>query len=228
MPSILVGAYETKAADGLKCLNGGHAQNATHISSCLPGVSSDNEERLRILIRVADVLGLDELSFLTYSSAITRLSSDELAVKRSLNHLKYAEHRLSDHLASVRHEEQLITKWTDVLQADQETGETASSLERRKEAMIKKAKEYQRELETLKNAMPYEPTVTISDLMAQQARIRQKEQELKVKRAKVKAFQGLPPNLGLAKLKLLNARNEQMELIQLRERLLGKMADGVA
>ena len=67
----------------------------------------------------------------------------------------------------------------------------------------------------------------------------------KEKRAKIKAFQGLPPvrtnsipfvsteifyaqNLNLARHELRVARQRQMELIQLRERLLGRMADSVS
>ena len=37
-----------------------------------------------------------------------------------------------------------------------------------------------------------------------------------------------PQNLELARHELRAARQKQMELIQLRERLLGRMADGVA
>jgi HAUS augmin-like complex subunit 1 len=90
--------------------------------------------------------------------------------------------------------------------------ETASALERRKDALIKKAKEYQKELDLLKvqcyvlsrqflpqttcalqKEIPDEPTVTVTELAAQQERIRKKEQEVKAKKAKIKAFQGLPP-----------------------------------
>ncbi|EDR00696.1 uncharacterized protein LACBIDRAFT_313117 [Laccaria bicolor S238N-H82] len=73
-----------------------------------------------------------------------------------------------------------------------------------------------------------EPRVTVTQLIKQQEKNKLLEQEIEIKRAKVAAFQGLPPNLELARHELRNARNEQMELIQLRERLLGRMAAGVA
>ncbi|EPQ61231.1 hypothetical protein GLOTRDRAFT_30378 [Gloeophyllum trabeum ATCC 11539] len=76
--------------------------------------------------------------------------------------------------------------------------------------------------------MPSTPAVTVSEVMDQRERIRSKEQELKAKRAKIQAFKGLPPNLELARHELRNARQEQMQLIQLRERLLGAMAAGVS
>lgn len=38
-----------------------------------------------------------------------------------------------------------------------------------------------------------EPTVTITELTAQRERVRKREADIKTKRAKIKAFQGLPP-----------------------------------
>lgn len=38
-----------------------------------------------------------------------------------------------------------------------------------------------------------EPSVSVTDLIKQQERNQQKEAELKMKRAKIKAFKGLPP-----------------------------------
>lgn len=46
----------------------------------------------------------------SYSAAITRLSSETLSLKRSLNRLEFAENELSFHLASVKHQQRLIQK----------------------------------------------------------------------------------------------------------------------
>lgn len=75
---------------------------------------------------------------------------------------------------------------------------------------------------------PLQVSITVSQLLEQKEKNQIKERELREKRAKLKAFQGLPPNLELARHELRAARQKQMELIQLRERLLGRMADGVA
>ena len=135
---------------------------------------------------------------------------------------------------------------------------------------------------------PLQVSTTISQFFEQKEKNQIKERELKEKRAKIKAFQGLPPvsifflkkgpyhllilttttttktiksfyffdqtwyidfffffllffrfisffffffwfqNLELARHELRAARQKQMELIQLRERLLDRMADGVA
>lgn len=110
---------------------------------------------------------------------------------------------------------------------------------------------------------PLQVSTTVSQLLEQKEKNQTRERELKEKRARIKAFQGLPPvsmlkshpspyfnadaqmiwkpepftsislwcclsqNLELARHELRAARQKQMELIQLRERLLGRMADGV-
>ena len=102
--------------------------------------------------------------------------------------------------------------------------ETAATLERRRETLIKKAKEYHKELESLlvshhfqfnflprffnyillfyilsppfsslKTEEPLQVPITISQLLEQKEKNQIRERELKEKRAKIKAFQGLPP-----------------------------------
>lgn len=84
-------------------------------------------------------------------------------------------------------------------------------LERRREALLKKAKEYHKELNTvlvgaysyslslhwrsnhLQENMPDAPPITVTQLTEQQASNKALEQQLKFKRAKIKTFQGLPP-----------------------------------
>ena len=96
--------------------------------------------------------------------------------------------------------------------------------------------------------MPEAPPVSITELANFRKQLKKEEQVLKEKRARVEAFQGLPPvcvnhlgrlrpgqsqiflraqNIELARHALQEARDRQMELIRIRERLLGKMVDGV-
>ena len=93
--------------------------------------------------------------------------------------------------------------------------------------------------------MPEAPPVSITELAALRKKLKEQEHILKQKRAKVEAFQGLPPvssvwqvevhasneplvqNIELARHALAEARDKQMELINIRERLLGKMVKGV-
>jgi len=110
---------------------------------------------------------------------------------------------------------------------EEETEESIATLVRRREVLLKKAKEYHKELEALLASMPDAPLITVTQLTKQQEKNRIMEQGLKAKRAKIKAFQGLPPNIELARYELRKARDEQMKLIQLRERLLGRMAKSV-
>lgn len=96
--------------------------------------------------------------------------------------------------------------------------------------------------------MPEQPPLTVSQLAHFHKQLRNREQRLKNKRAKVQAFEGLPPvrarsiimplaanltfwlfeNIELARHEVRNARDEQMRLLQLRERLLERMASGVS
>lgn len=54
------------------------------------------------------------ISILSFLSAVSDLSSEELAAKRSLLHLQDAEDLLLDHLTSVKHEEATINKYAAV------------------------------------------------------------------------------------------------------------------
>ncbi|PCH33196.1 hypothetical protein WOLCODRAFT_61508 [Wolfiporia cocos MD-104 SS10] len=163
---------------------------------------------------------------LSYFAAISRLSTDDLAAQRSNIHLSLAERELRANLSSAQFQQDLIRRWLETLQAEPATtNESVPAMERRKAALIVKAKEYQDELNA---QMPNDPPITVSQLAETQKQLKAKERTLAEKRAKVKAFQGLPPNVDVARHKLKNAREEQMKLIQLRDRLLDRMVSGVS
>ena len=63
-------------------------------------------------------------------------------------------------------------------------------LERKRQALLKKAREYKHELESIKLE---DPPVTVSDLSAQQDRNKETEERIRQKRTKLNIFQGLPP-----------------------------------
>ncbi|KAJ7160553.1 hypothetical protein C8R43DRAFT_993289 [Mycena crocata] len=198
--------------------------SAATAESMITSLKPELQEKLDVLTRVAVLLGIDDLSFSSYASAITRLSAREEDAQHSINRLELVERELQAHLATMGHEERLIESWIEKLDAKHAAEESTSTLERRREALLKRAKEDRAILEGI-DINP--PAITFADLTAQQAANEQKAQTLKTKRAQVKAFRGLPPNLDLARQKLKAARTAQMELIQLRERLLGRMAASV-
>ncbi|EMD41453.1 hypothetical protein CERSUDRAFT_70011 [Gelatoporia subvermispora B] len=204
-----------------------------HIPVYLLPQQSESAGMLDILTDIAAALEIEDLSFTSYTSAIDHLQDDELSQKLSSLHLKQAERELRTHLVGAKHEEALIRKWLLTLQAQPGTGNTPETLERRKLAHSAKAKEYQKELAAttlifdMKTKMPRDVVATVSVLAEWQKQLRSKDRELQTKRAKVQAYQGLPPNLELARHELMKARDEQTKLIQLRERLLSRMADGV-
>ncbi|KAJ7118035.1 hypothetical protein C8R43DRAFT_1153820 [Mycena crocata] len=181
------------------------------------------QEKLDVLTRVAELLGIEDLSFSSYSAAITRLSEREKDAQHSINRLELVERELQTHLTTMGHEERLIKSWIEKMDTKHAAEESTSTLERRRDVLLKTAKEDRAILEGI--IVP--PAITFADLTAQQAANEQRAQALKTKRAQIKAFRGLPPNLDLARQKLKAARAAQMELIQLRERLLGRMAASV-
>ncbi|KAI8983281.1 hypothetical protein BD414DRAFT_529720 [Trametes punicea] len=190
-------------------------------------LSSETENYLEALVDIADALGIDDLSFSTYSEAIERLDAEELTVVRSLLRTREAEDELSQQLLTAVHEKTLIKNWMKELHTTSLGTERVAALQRQKATLTSKAKEYQKELETTLMDMPEAPPVSITEFISLRKQLKKQEQMLKEKRARVEAFQGLPPNIELAKHALAEARDKQMELIQLRERLLSKMVDEV-
>ncbi|KAH9920306.1 uncharacterized protein B0H18DRAFT_1024749 [Fomitopsis serialis] len=176
-------------------------------------LSDEVQQYLAILTDIADALGVDDLSFSSYSAAMHTLSMEELTARRSTE--------LVNHLASMRHEEALI-------QQGATSDASVPAMERRRAVLAAKIKEYRAEEETLKRELPAESVVTVTELAALHKQIKARDKTLAEKRAKVAAFQGLPPNIELARHELRKAQDEQMNLIQLRERLLDRMASGVS
>ncbi|KAH9891201.1 hypothetical protein C8Q73DRAFT_764180 [Cubamyces lactineus] len=190
-------------------------------------LSPRNSAQLETLTDIADALGVDDLSFSNYSGAIERLETEELSVARSLLRARDAEDELTRHWLTIFYEQELIKKWSQVLRSPSGANDDVTLLQRQKTALTAKAKEYKRELETIMSDMPEAPPVTIAELAALRQKLKEQEHVLKQKRAKLEAFQGLPPNIELARHALAEARDKQMELIRIRERLLGNMVKGV-
>ncbi|KAG6872083.1 hypothetical protein C0995_013227 [Termitomyces sp. Mi166 len=89
--------------------------------------------------------------------------------------------------------EQHVASWHGVFEAQEKEEESAVMLERRKENLVRKAKEYHEELKTILKSMPEAPHITVTRLQEQEKKNKAKEQELRAKRVKIKAFKGLPP-----------------------------------
>ncbi|KAH7881609.1 uncharacterized protein C8R40DRAFT_1078981 [Lentinula edodes] len=196
------------------------------------------ESRLELLARTAEALGLDEPSIIGINHSIANVSTRRLNLKLSVNRAIYVEKELRLHLAKLEAELALLRKWTVSLsgvtpesETAFETGagtETAESLERRRQVIIRKAKEYQAQLVQLNstNASSFSTNVSISELTRLQEQNKEREKEIRRKRKKVEAFRGLPANPDLARLTLLQATQNLQDLTRVREGLLGKMVDG--
>ncbi|KAJ7159689.1 hypothetical protein C8R46DRAFT_1001918 [Mycena filopes] len=203
------------------------SRHATSADTFIASLQPDIQETLDTLTRLADLLGVDNLSFSSYATAINRISRRDQEAQEALNRLALVERDLECHLATMAHEERLIESWTERLDAEHATSDNTATLQSRREALLKKAKEERAVLDAiLAESKP--PEITFADLTAQQTANEARRAAIKSKRAQIRAFRGLPPNLELAREQLKSARAAQMELIQAREGLLGRMAEGVA
>lgn len=231
------------------------------------------------------------LLMLSYSTAINQLSEKYFSLSRTILRFKRIEDELTEHLTALQHEYALIkqyvffllrtwrmsifkmpSSWNKVLtpsSSESALVEDVSLLERRRELMVRKAREYYREVERMKardpllsvysfcrilnffivqKEQPIEIPVTLAQLISRKEKNLAMQRNISEKRIKLQAFQGLPPvrisflyyrserkmlidpllqNLELARHELRSAREKQMELVKLRERLLRKMAEGV-
>ncbi|KAJ3847192.1 hypothetical protein EV368DRAFT_88002 [Lentinula lateritia] len=198
------------------------------------------ESRLELLAQTAEALGLDEPSIIGFNHSIANLSTRRLHLKLSVDRATYVETELWLHLAKLEAELALLRKWTVSLSGANPPGsettsveivtgttETAESLERRRQVIIRKAKEYQAYLVQLNSTNPssFSMDVSISDLTRLQEQNKEREKEIRRKRKKVEAFRGLPANPDLARLTLLQATQNLQDLTRVREGLLRRMVD---
>ncbi|KAJ3973382.1 hypothetical protein EV361DRAFT_796310 [Lentinula raphanica] len=190
------------------------------------------ETRLGLLIQIAEVLETDEASTTSsLTTSIAHLSRRRLDLKLSLNRAMYVEEELRTHLAKLEVELALIRKWSASMNQRTEMSETetAETLELRRQAIVRKAKEHQAELIRLNStkASSSSTNITISDLALLQTSNAEREKEIRRKRKKVEAFRGLPPNPELARLTLLQATQRLQDLSRIREGLLNRMVGDV-
>ncbi|KAE9388552.1 hypothetical protein BT96DRAFT_430975 [Gymnopus androsaceus JB14] len=192
-------------------------------------LNPSTEFQLELLVRAAETLEIEDPSSIAFIQALTQLSTRRINLKLSLHRAAFVEAELQAHLAEVESELTLIHKWSSVLAegSGSENSETVENLERRRQGIVRKAKEYQSQLaqldpKTMNNAL------CISDLTRLQEQNREREKEVRRKRKKVETFRGLPANPDLARLSLLQATQELQKLTRAREGLLGGMADGVS
>lgn len=202
------------------------------------------------------------LSIHSFTQSISHLSTRRLDLKLSLHRVAFIEEELRTHLAKLESELALIQKWSTLLAQGtvtsvSETLETVESLERRRQLIIRKAKEYQSQLAQL-NPIPNgaKTSPSVSDLTQLQEQNRDREKNIRKKRKRVEAFRGLPAvstnscslsqsltrdnsvhspfpiqspkNPNLARLSLMQATQDLQKLIRVREGLLGRMAEGVS
>ncbi|KXN83349.1 hypothetical protein AN958_01544 [Leucoagaricus sp. SymC.cos] len=156
-------------------------------------VQKEIADKIETLSKVADLVDAKDVSFESITSEIDALSDEALLLQLSNNRLAFIEEELISDLASASHELHLITDWKEKLESELASSETPAGLERKREALIRKAKELNQEHQQMMKESQDKPPITITQLLKQKERLAKKEEDLKVKKAKLKAFQGLPP-----------------------------------
>ncbi|KAF7318594.1 hypothetical protein HMN09_00370100 [Mycena chlorophos] len=208
-----------------------------------PTTDLSAEDTTALVERLQSLLELDELSFASISHAITHLSARDTHAQVAKTRVGLVETQLKAHLATMRDEEVLIDRWINELESSlsntkQPDSNSESEVvpppthesESKREVLLRKAKEDRATLDGMKarGCGIAAPEITFSQLNRLQESNANKKDEIKEKQARLRAFQGLPANLDLARDKLRTAREAQMELVRTREKLLGQMAAGVA
>ncbi|EIM92042.1 uncharacterized protein STEHIDRAFT_151390 [Stereum hirsutum FP-91666 SS1] len=164
------------------------------------------------------------MSSASFYTALNKISRDLFDLRRDSIRLQGVEEEVQQHLKMAESELRLITKWIKEFDSPDLTSKLEET-EHQRAILALKAEEYQAELRHIQDI---KPTTTVADFLAQKERLRKKEHEVKIKRARIQAFQGLPPNLALAKQELHQAREELIRLSNLRERLLNNMVEEIS
>ena len=173
-----------------------------------------------------------------------------MKIKLVYHRAEYVQTELQAHLFELEAELDLLHVWskslTGQLEADSsaQPAETAESLERRRQGIARKAKEYQAQLALL-NSATSSSAIRISDLTRLQQHNKDGEKEIRLERKKVEAFRGLPAvgfvyilfisrvfctdcalqDPELARITLLQATENLKELIRVREGFLHGMVE---
>ncbi|KIK65902.1 hypothetical protein GYMLUDRAFT_1027645 [Collybiopsis luxurians FD-317 M1] len=165
----------------------------------------------------------------SFHQALNRLSDRRMKVELAFHRAEYVQEELQTHLAELEAEVDLLHEWSKSLTEQSEAestqpAETAESLERRRQGIVRKAKEYQAQLALL-NSATSSSAIRISDLTRLQQENKDREKEIRLKRKKVDAFHGLPADPDLARIALVQATENLKELIRVREDLLHRMIE---
>ncbi|KDQ17540.1 hypothetical protein BOTBODRAFT_155558 [Botryobasidium botryosum FD-172 SS1] len=175
---------------------------------------------------IAATLELQEASVDRITEAVMDLQGQTLDVTLALRRLRAVELELKAKLDDARGEEASAHAMAHELSSLGLGGSGDKvSLERRKKALVGKAKDYQARLEAVK---PPRYSISVGDCIALQDELAAREGAIREKESRVRAFAGLPPNLTVARFEVEKGREKLMELVMLREKLLSKMAAGVS
>ncbi|KIJ45202.1 hypothetical protein M422DRAFT_227887 [Sphaerobolus stellatus SS14] len=191
----------------------------------LSDLPSSIKEPLDVIAHASHSLGIEDVSLIALESRMTHLSAEQTRIQQHMLQLERTEEQLQDSMNEAKYRDSLVASWLSCV--DELDNDRVNS-ERQKKAMIMKAREYQQQLATLTSSQkmrPEDPSIT--SLLSLQDQIQQKERDLIALKSRLAVFKGLPPNLDLARQELRASRERQIQLMNIREKLLGKMTDEI-
>ncbi|KAI8056020.1 hypothetical protein BDF22DRAFT_653717 [Syncephalis plumigaleata] len=188
--------------------------------------------RLDLLAHLACSLGLSELTPGSVTAAMYDLVNDEFTrrlqhdkLKERLDAIRDQRRELSVRLANMHYQHEMA----DVSRVDMK--QRILEWQQNTDVLLQKANEY--DTRTVQHKARYEATGVLADqfdiksITELEKRVEETEQDYKRITRQLDAFHALPPDLNLAQLKLMEAREQLRILREQRDELLSSMVDSL-
>ncbi|EXX58706.1 uncharacterized protein OCT59_017508 [Rhizophagus irregularis] len=194
-------------------------------------LSKNGVHSLKTLTSLAIILGLANTEQSSYLSALAQLNLDILRAERNNNAIVGIIESMETRIQKAKSKNEKLDKLLYNLRKswDSKEEEELRKWEKNMDLLLQKGKEYQdriMKLERKYNELNVEEGgLRFKVLKKKEDYINYLEQEIGTKKAKLKTYQIMPPDIILAKLKTDEAKQKLDELKELHTELIYKMAD---
>ncbi|PKY24961.1 hypothetical protein RhiirB3_413596 [Rhizophagus irregularis] len=194
-------------------------------------LSKNGVHSLKTLTSLAIILGLANTEQSSYLSALAQLNLDILRAERNNNAIVGIIESMETRIQKAKSKNEKLDKLLYNLRKswDSKEEEELRKWEKNMDLLLQKGKEYQdriMKLERKYNELNVEEGgLRFKVLKKKEDYINYLEQEIGTKKAKLKTYQIMPPDIILSKLKTDEAKQKLDELKELHTELIYKMAD---
>ncbi|KAI9136452.1 hypothetical protein BKA69DRAFT_148311 [Paraphysoderma sedebokerense] len=194
--------------------------------------SKTTQKHLSLLAELADVLDIGDGKTTSYYKAILRLQSDKRKSENDFQSIMTSIDRLKSKREELSVEFEKLNRLTQKLRLRADEDEQSIKEYRRNFTMLQyKESEYKDKLTRLEETYSAHPIHTHSlrypHLLSLQNTVSEAQSRLSNDKNKLHSFNGLPPDLDLARLKVLEASKQLEELKNVRDELLEGMVKTV-